>query len=74
MPRRRSTEEIFGDVLRAVRRDRGLSQEELAHACDRHRTYISKLERGKSSPTLGTIVQMADALEVRPSELLRRIE
>ncbi|MGH2755520.1 MAG: helix-turn-helix domain-containing protein [Actinomycetota bacterium] len=74
MPGRRSAEEIFGEVLREVRLERGLSQEELALACDRHRTYISLLERGVNSPSLRTILQLADALGVRPSDLLRRIE
>lgn len=74
MPGRQSKQEIFGEALREVRLERGLSQEELAHACDRHRTYISKLERGKNSPTLRTFEQMADALEMRASDLLRRIE
>lgn len=74
MPGRRSTEETFGEVLREVRLERGLSQEELGQACDRHRTYISRLERGANSPTLSTIVQLADALGVRPSDLLRRSE
>lgn len=74
MPRRRSREEIFGEALREVRLERGLSQEELALACDRHRTYISLLERGMNSPSLRTIMRLADALGVKPSDLLRRIE
>lgn len=74
MPGRRSTQEIFGEVLREVRLERGLSQEELALASDLHRTYISQLERGENSPTLRAFEQVADALEMRASDLLRRIE
>lgn len=71
---RRSAEETFGEVLREFRLERGLSQEELALASDRHRTYISLLERGENSPSLRTIVQLAEALGVRPSDLVMRIE
>jgi len=75
MPRRRKDEEEqFGEVLREIRLERGLSQEDLALASDRHRTYISLLERGEASPSLRTIARLAEALGVKPSEILRRIE
>ncbi len=65
--------EVFGEVLRELRLRKGLSQEALADACDRHRTYISLLERGRNSPSLDTIFELAEALETRPSELVRRV-
>lgn len=75
MPRRRKAEEeLFGEVLREIRLERGLSQEDLALASDRHRTYISLLERGVASPSLRTIALVAEALGVKPSDILRRIE
>jgi transcriptional regulator with XRE-family HTH domain len=64
----------FGEVLRELRQERGLSQEGLSFACERHRTYVSLLERGRSSPSLGTLWMLAKALEVRPSEIVRRVE
>ena len=64
----------FGNVLRDTRRDRGFSQEQLALACGRHRTYISLLERGHNSPSLQTIFMIAEALDVRPSELIAKLE
>lgn len=64
----------FGEVIRDVRLRQDLSQEELAHAAGRHPTFISMIERGLSSPTLDTIVLLARALHVRPSELLKRME
>lgn len=66
--------EILGEVVRVLRRERGLSQEELAFESDLHRTYISLLERGKRIPGLKTIFQLAMALKVPPSEIVRRVE
>lgn len=70
----RSPEQAFAEVLKDLRTKRGLSQEALAHACDRHRTYISLLERAKHSPSLGVLFNLADALGTKPSDILRRVE
>lgn len=64
----------FGNVVRELRLERGLSQEALSFACGRHRTYVSLLERGHSSPTLDTLWVIADALGVKPSEIVVRVE
>jgi transcriptional regulator with XRE-family HTH domain len=66
--------EVFGEVVQVLRRERGLSQEELAFESDLHRTYISLLERGKRIPGLKTIFQLAMALKIPPSEIVRRVE
>ncbi len=67
-------EEAFAEVLRDMRLKRGLSQEELAHACNRHRTYISLLERAKHSPSLGVLFNLAEALGTKPSDIVKRVE
>ena len=67
-------EKIFGQVLQAIRHERGLSQEQLGFESGYHRTYISLLERGRKSPSLNTIFQLALALKVTSSEILRRVE
>jgi transcriptional regulator with XRE-family HTH domain len=67
-------EEVFGDVLRAVRKRRGLSQETLGFESGYHPTYISQLERGKKSASLKTIMRLAAALKTSGSGLLRRVE
>jgi len=60
----------FGRRLRSLRADKELTQEALAHAAGLHPTYISNCERGYSSPTLETILKLAQALGVRPGELV----
>jgi transcriptional regulator with XRE-family HTH domain len=67
-------ETAFGLALRELRRERGLSQEELAAKSDLHRTYISLLERGQKSPSLTTICRLAKALDTRPHQLILTTE
>lgn len=69
-----SPEQAFGLVVKGLRQERGLSQEALSFACQRHRTYVSLLERGKNSPSLKTLWLLAEALGVRPSEIIQRLE
>jgi len=64
----------FGRALRAVRLERGVSQEALGLACGRHRTFVSILERGTHGASLETVVRLARGLGIRPSELVRRAE
>lgn len=54
----------------AFRKIRGLSQEELAHACGFHRTYIGSVERCERNVTLSTLEALASALEVSVPSLL----
>lgn len=63
---------IFPDALRHYRERAGLSQERLAAAAGLDRTYVSQLERGLKSPTLGTLEKLADCFAVRVEDLLRR--
>ena len=65
---------VFGKVLRTLREGKKLSQEKLAEYCDLDRTYISMLERGLRQPTISTIFKIADALDISPSELVRKVE
>jgi transcriptional regulator with XRE-family HTH domain len=64
----------FGDNVRRLRHQGGLSQERLAFACRLHRTEISLLERGERDARLSTIVRVARGLGVSPAALLAKIE
>lgn len=59
----------FGDRVRALRRAKGISQEDLAVMTGLHRTYVSSLERGQRNVGLDNILRLAAALEVRPAAL-----
>lgn len=72
MPRTPSTalRSILSDNIRNFRKSRGISQEELAHLCKLHRTYIGSVERQERNVTLSTLEVLAEALEVSVIELL----
>jgi transcriptional regulator with XRE-family HTH domain len=61
---------LFGEQLKNVRKERNISQEELAFRAELDRTYISGLECGKRNPTLKILVKLAVSLNMKPSELL----
>ena len=64
----------FPDVLRELRQEKGLSQEGLAEKAGLHRTYISQIERGIKSRSLRSLEQLAQALGVSMTEVVRRLE
>lgn len=70
----RSRAQAFGDALRELREERGLSQEAAALACGIDRAYFGQLERAVKTPTLKTVWRIADAFETQPSDLLTRAE
>jgi transcriptional regulator with XRE-family HTH domain len=58
-------------AVRDIRRNRSLSQRQLAGRMQVPRTYISKIENGKAMPTLSSLERLANALEVDICDLLR---
>jgi transcriptional regulator with XRE-family HTH domain len=70
----RSRAKAFGDALRDLRKERGLSQEAAALACGVDRAYFGRLERANKTPTLATLWRIADGFQTQPSEVLRRAE
>ena len=61
---------VFAGNVRRLRKERGLSQEELAEAAGVHRTYVGMIERGEKNVTIYNIERIALALKVRPGSLL----
>jgi len=60
----------FGERVRRLRKEMNLSQEELAHRSDLHRTYIGMIERAEKNITLLNIEKIANALNVSIIHLL----
>lgn len=59
-----------GRNLSRFRKEKGLTQEELAFDCELDRTYISGIERRIRNPTVLIIQKIAAALKVAPYQLL----
>ena len=63
---------IVARNLRRLRKERGLSQEELADRSDLNRNYVGMIEREENAPTVDALEQLANALNVDPISLLRK--
>lgn len=63
-----------GKIIQRYREQKGLSQEVLSGLADIGRTHLSAIERGERRPTLDTFYKIAEAMEIKPSELLSAIE
>jgi transcriptional regulator with XRE-family HTH domain len=61
----------FGQKVRELRMQRGLSQEKLAELARVHRTYVGMIERGEKNITLSNIHKLAVALKVPLNELMK---
>lgn len=59
----------FGEKIRQLRKDKKLSQEELADRAKLHRTYIGMIERAEKNITLTNIQKLATALDVDINQL-----
>ena len=64
----------FGEVLRKLRRESGLTQEELGFEAELRRTYVSILELGQQQPSLTTVLKLAKALKRPAHELVEMVE
>lgn len=64
----------FGDAIRAIRKEQGISQEAFALKCGLDRSYFGAVERGERNISLTNIVRIADALETAPATLFARAE
>lgn len=61
--------EIFGRQVKHFRKERRLSQEELAERCGLHSTYIGQIERGEKNVSLESIQKLSRGLGVPISKL-----
>jgi transcriptional regulator with XRE-family HTH domain len=64
----------FARILSELRQERHLTQEVLAFESGYHPKYISLLERGRYSPSLTTILELADVLQISGADLVGRVE
>lgn len=66
--------ELIGRVIQRCREEKRQSQELVSGLAGIGRTHLSAIERGQRRPTLDTFCRIAEAMGMRPSELLHTIE
>ncbi|WP_369470239.1 helix-turn-helix domain-containing protein [Cupriavidus pauculus] len=62
----------IGQAIRHVRKDKALSQEELAHAAGIDRSHMGRIERGERNLTVLNLVRIAAAVGNSPSDILEK--
>jgi len=70
MPRMSIQSRVSRNIQR-IRREKDLSQEEVAHRADIHQTYLSVVETGKRNPSILVVERIAKALGVDVSEIFK---
>ena len=61
----------FGQKVKAIRLEKGISQEKLAQLSDLDRTYIPSIEKGTTNISIVVAEKLAKALEVELKELFK---
>ncbi len=64
----------FGKAVQGLRKEQGLTQQEVSERMDVPATYLSDIERGIRNPSWSTILALAKAMKVKPSEIAARAE
>ncbi|WP_343794332.1 helix-turn-helix transcriptional regulator [Brevundimonas kwangchunensis] len=62
---------LVGQNVKEARLTAGLSQEQLAERSGFSQQYLSGLERGQRNPTVVTLFELSQALNVTPVDLIR---
>ncbi|MDC5262799.1 helix-turn-helix domain-containing protein [Acinetobacter baumannii] len=60
----------FGRLVRKYRKEKNMSQEQLALLCNMDRSYLGRIERGEVNPTLEKIYELAGLLDLDAKDLL----
>lgn len=62
---------VVGERIKAIRQQKGITQDRLADMAGLNRAHLYRLETGRQSMTLRTLKIVADALDVRVRELVK---
>ena len=62
---------LIGENINSIRKGKKISQERLAELADMHPSHISDIERGKINASINAYYQIAKALNVALSDLVR---
>lgn len=66
--------QIIGKTVKAIRIKQGMSQEDLADACNVDRSYVSMIEVGRNEPSVTKIFDLCKGLKIKPSDFFKMVE
>ena len=69
-----NTKQMIGVRIAELRKNKGLTQEQLAGTMEISPKYLSSIERGKENPTLDTIIKLSESLGVNIEDIFRFIQ
>ena len=61
-------------AIKEIREAKGLTQGQLAGFTGLSEAYLSRVECGEKGASLDVLTRLAEALKIKPSEIMRRIE
>ncbi|KXJ97948.1 MAG: anaerobic benzoate catabolism transcriptional regulator [Parcubacteria bacterium OLB19] len=67
----KTSAEKFGENMKRIRLEKGMSQSDLCHSLNFDPAYISNIEKGKQNLTIGTMEKIAKALNTSLDQLLK---
>lgn len=62
--------QLLGKNVRRYRKEKGMTQEQLAVAASMERSYVSDIERGTRNPSVAALGRLAEALKIEAHLLL----
>jgi transcriptional regulator with XRE-family HTH domain len=65
---------VFGQVLRQLRKEAGLTQEQLGFNAHVERKFVSLIELGHNQPTIRVLFKLATGLGTSPSHIISLVE
>ncbi len=70
MPKESIVHKQIAEKIRKIRKERNISQEELAFKAGLNRAYVGYIERGERKPSIDTLAKLAKSLQIKLSDLL----
>lgn len=71
MPPKLQYRRIVGETIRTYRKRAGFTQEKLAEKADLHHNFVGQVERGNMEISLGSMLKIAKALNIRVCDLVQ---
>jgi len=72
--KKQETKKSLGEVIRACRTERNMTQEFVAEALGVSRQAVSKWESGTSEPSTSNLLALAKLFDISPAELLEKVQ